>query len=358
MATADRSVSLSEPMDTTRTAYPAGGWRFDLTVALLCAWFTIGAFVDGYAHNHGIVDNTFFTPWHALLYSGIGAVGMFLALTQYRNVGRGYAWSRALPRGYLMSLVGVVSFFAAGGFDFIWHELFGFEANLEALLSPAHLVLATSGVLISGGPIRAAWGRRQTDAGWRAMLPTLLALLILLSLLTFFTQYASIFTNARLFTIVPPNARYAWDVTAIANVILPALLMIFVILLAIRRWRLPFGALTLLIGVNALLMFLVAWERTQEFWVVLVAALIGGLIGDVLLGVLRPSVERPMALRVFAFAVPFAVVGLALAGLLLRFGIFWSPHMWLGATFTAGIIGLGESYLLIPPALPDDPDAA
>ena len=58
----------------------------------------IGLFVDGYAHNHGMVDSTFFTPYHALLYSGILAVGLFLGINQYRNVGRGL---RFQPRAAL-----------------------------------------------------------------------------------------------------------------------------------------------------------------------------------------------------------------------------------------------------------------
>jgi len=40
------------------------------------------------AHNHGAVDDTLITPYHALLYSGVFVLGLFLAVTQYRKVGR------------------------------------------------------------------------------------------------------------------------------------------------------------------------------------------------------------------------------------------------------------------------------
>jgi hypothetical protein len=33
------------------------------------AWTVAGIYLDGWAHNHGKVDS-FFTPWHAVLYSG------------------------------------------------------------------------------------------------------------------------------------------------------------------------------------------------------------------------------------------------------------------------------------------------
>jgi hypothetical protein len=37
-------------------------------------WFVAGLYLDGWAHNHGKVDNTFFTPWHAVFYSGYVAI--------------------------------------------------------------------------------------------------------------------------------------------------------------------------------------------------------------------------------------------------------------------------------------------
>lgn len=35
---------------------------------LLGTWLLLGIFVDGYAHRHDVLE-TFFTPWHAILYS-------------------------------------------------------------------------------------------------------------------------------------------------------------------------------------------------------------------------------------------------------------------------------------------------
>ena len=58
--------------------YPAGSLGFDLVVALLSSVFIVGLFLDGWAHNN-IPDliETFFTPYHALLYGGaIQTAGM------------------------------------------------------------------------------------------------------------------------------------------------------------------------------------------------------------------------------------------------------------------------------------------
>ncbi len=57
--------------------------------------------------------------------------------------------------GYGLSLLGV-SIFALGGVsDMIWHMLFGIEVNVDALLSPTHLLLAVGMALIVSGPLRA-----------------------------------------------------------------------------------------------------------------------------------------------------------------------------------------------------------
>src|SRR5690348_3220681 len=112
MATLDRSLQ-SPPISRTHER-PLGSVRFDLSMALLSVWYTAGLFVDGWAHNNGKVDNTFFTPYHALMYSGILATGLFLVIQQFRNTGKGYAFTRALPYGYNLSLVGVGMVFVSG----------------------------------------------------------------------------------------------------------------------------------------------------------------------------------------------------------------------------------------------------
>lgn len=62
--------------------------------------------------------------------------------TKIRNIQKGYAWQSALPSGYMPALLGVGIFAIGGVFDLVWHTLFGVEANIQALLSPSHLLLA------------------------------------------------------------------------------------------------------------------------------------------------------------------------------------------------------------------------
>ena len=196
MATAANTVT-SGAAQARQQGYPAGGVRFDLAMILVSAWLIGGLFVDGWAHFHGMVDDSFFTPWHAVFYSGFMAVALFLGVNQWRNISQGYAFWRALPEGYALSLVGAAIFALGGVGDLIWHTVFGIEVGTEALLSPTHLLLATGMVLISSGPLRAAWRRLPAGqvGGWRALAPMLLSATLLAAVLAFFTAYAHPFIS-------------------------------------------------------------------------------------------------------------------------------------------------------------------
>src|SRR5262249_51137011 len=81
------------PVSATPAAWPPRGTlRFDWLIAGLSAWFLGGIYLDGWAHTHVPALETFFTPWHAVLYSGFAAVAFALAVTQARNMRHGAPW--------------------------------------------------------------------------------------------------------------------------------------------------------------------------------------------------------------------------------------------------------------------------
>jgi hypothetical protein len=277
-----------------------------------------------------------------------------MAVTQYRNVGKGYAWGRALPRGYRWSLVGVAIFFIGAGGDMMWHTLFGIEQSTEALFSPTHLLLASGALLFLAGPLRAAWGRTN-QSNWRELGPAIFSLLMLFSLFTFFTQYSNLFASANVMVGTPPNGgSYYVNVTAVSYELIPAALTMGALLFFLRRWRLPFGAVSLILTVNALLMVLMRFRFASEFWLVVPAAFVAGMVADVLAWRLRPSVENVGALRIFAFTMPFVLFLFAFIALVITDprGLWWEIHMWLGVPFVAGVVGLGLSFLAVPPPIP------
>jgi hypothetical protein len=343
-------------------ARPVEEIGFDRLMAAASAWLVGGTWLDAWAH-HNVPSTleTFFTPWHAVLYAGLLATLGVLATALVRNHMVGHPWRRALPRGYELSLVGGLVFAAGGLADMAWHLMFGIEVGLEALLSPSHLLLALGGVLIVSGPLRAAWPRPISAAGgWGALLPGLLSLAFVLSLLTFFTEYANPFSTpwpagrGAIAAIASPDGapelsptpatEMLGQVVGVASILLSAALLMGVVLLAVRRWALPFGALALLFTLNYGLS--VAPHGQYRF---IPVALLGGLVADLLLARLRPSAERRAALRVFAFAVPASLFGLYFLALALTGGIAWTVHLWAGAIALAGVVGLLLSYLVAPP---------
>ena len=306
-------------------------------MVVLCGWFVAGLYVDGWAHHHGAVDNSFFTPWHALLYSGFGAATTLLALMFFRD-------GRSLPAGYGLSLLGGAIFLGGGVADMVWHILFGIEESVEALYSPSHLVLAIGMSFVVSGPFRAAW-RRPDGTSRVTLVPMLLSLTFTLSVLTFFTQVVHPFVRPRAAGVAPASELNIFFLQAlgVGGVIVQTALLMGFVLLALRRWTLPAGSLTLIIGLNAAAMTVFS----DEYWLILPAVL-AGVGADALRVLLRPSVARPWRLRGFAAAVPMLFYLLYFLTLMSTRGVWWSTHLWTGSVVLGGIAGWLLSYLLVP----------
>ena len=239
---------------------PADNIRLDWTMALISCAIIFGLYIDGWAHNHGFVDDSFFTPWHALLYGAVGLSGLVLIAHHFRNVSKGFRWSKALPAGYALSLIGFFAFGAGGAVDMLWHEVFGFEESIEALISPSHLFLALTGLLIMTGPIRALW-QRDTDNSWTSLAPAILCFICITSVFTFFNAFAAIGGDMIILTGPRPEPHSLSDVAGIVAFVIQSNILLGAVLFMTRRWRLPFGAITLLFILNSLLM---TWYRVGE----------------------------------------------------------------------------------------------
>ena len=318
--------------------------RFDGAATLLGAAFTGGLFLDGWAHTHGKVDDTFFTPWHAVLYSSFFAMAVLLvgrAAWGFRRVG---GWRGAMPPGYGLGLVGVACWVIGGPFDALWHSIFGFEASVEALMSPAHAILAIGYGLMAAGPLRA--GLRRPPAGWRDKLVTVLSMTFVVSNLTFFTQIAHPVSN--LWAAGP--ARMSHDVLelGITGMLLSVVVLTAPVLFLARWNRLPPAGVTLLVGLNAFAMGFV-YDGGPYPRAAVLALVAGAVLADLVRAAIRPGAERAAAFRVFSVALPVLLYGAYFITVGLAHGFGWSPHVWLGVIVFAGVIGWLSSYTLLPP---------
>ncbi len=343
--------------------------RFDWIMVIVSVWWLGGLFIDGWAHSNIPQLETFFTPWHAVFYSGYLAVAFTLLVQILLNLRQsarsrggstpslvtlareslpGNRWLRAIPTGYELSVLGLAIFGVSGIGDLTWHLIFGIERSTEALLSPTHLGLALGIGLALSGPLRAAWRRSGGMPSWRQLGPAILSLTFTFSLLTFFTAYASPLITP--WPIIDANNSPTRGITDI--LLITALTMSFV-LLALRRWRLPFGTFAFMFGLNGALMVVFS---PHSLLVSVPTALLGGLAADFVYRFLQPSLDQPASVRLFAFLVPvmfYALyfVDLAIVGpVIFQGGIIWSVPFWAGAPVIAGIAGFLLSFVMIPPA--------
>lgn len=314
-------------------------------VVLLEAWWVGGVFVDGWAHANGKVDQSFYTPWHAILYSGFLVNALFFASVVLRNHTKGYPWSRSVPRGYEFAVLGVGIFLVGGFLDLLWHLLFGIEQSLSATLSPTHLLLALGIILAASGPWRAAWLRPPTHQRENLLhlLPVLVSLAYILSILTFFTQYA----NPIIKSWADKQTMQEMQELGVASILLTTAILLGVVLLAIRRWKLPLGSFTIMLTINLVLASVLANPSPPVLFVAGLA-IINGLLIDGLNLALKPSVERVTALRLFAFLVPVVTEMIYFFAIQMLHGIAWVVHLWVGSIVLAGVVGLFLSYLLVP----------
>lgn len=321
---------------------------FDRVAILLASWLVGGVYLDGWAHNHIARLETIFTPWHGVLYSGYASLALFLAITTVRSHRPGLAWRLTAPAGYGLSLVGAGIFAIAGVLDLTWHAIFGIERSIEALFSPTHLLLGLGAMLMVTGPLRAA--AVKTPYGvrgqWVAMAPAILSLTYLMAFLVFFTQYANPIVGS---LADLPHADDFTRGTGVADILIQSAVLMGIVLLAVKRWRLPIGTFAVLLAVTDGLAAVLAGSAPIVSVVVLGA--LTGLLVDLLNLWLRPRAAAPASLRIFAVAAPILIFGIYFAALASLKGVYWALPIWTGAIVEAGIVGLLLSYLLMSPLL-------
>ncbi len=157
----DSTASCERPwrlQEVWKRQGPQPGPRADAVTVALGLWLVAGVFIDGWAHFHSPQLESFLTPWHAVLYSGAAATFTFFAWLTWR--------ARAVPAGYRAGLIAAPLFLLGGALDSAWHKIFGIEVGLDALLSPTHLVLFASGLLVLSTPWRSGYASPPAGCTW------------------------------------------------------------------------------------------------------------------------------------------------------------------------------------------------
>ena len=327
-----------------------GSLRFDYAVVGAAVWFLGGLVIDGWAHsNLDLSAEGFFTPYHAIFYSGFAVVAAVVLIGVWRNRIPGESLWAAVPTGYETTVVGLAIFAVGGALDMAWHIAFGVEQNIQALLSPTHLVFAVGIGAILSGPIRAAAARIQV-ASWRAQFPALLALALLATLVQFFLMWAFSLENGRqddpreaypsLHGALLQHVMSLQTSHGITAVVVRSLILVSLAFFAARRFALPFGAITFIVIVPNVLIG--AMERPSLAAVLLqfAAAFVAGMAADAVAARTTLFDRSPWGTGVVGFALPtlfwatYLLLGAGMLG-----GYWWSIHVVFGAPVIGGLIG-------------------
>ncbi|HEX2620538.1 MAG TPA: hypothetical protein VHL11_10330, partial [Phototrophicaceae bacterium] len=126
----------------------------------------------------------------------------------------------------------------------------------------------------------------------------------------------------------------------VAAILLQSVFMGAVLLLAVRRWSLPFGAVTFILTLTTLMITVLT-----DLYILIPGAILAGVVADLLIWRLKPH-DSLNNYRWFAFVVPMVFYGFYMLTIQLIAGIGWSIHVWTGAIFLTGLISLMLSYLL------------
>ncbi len=360
MQMTERSWRLEK---ASRHERPQVDWSGNLITLGLATWAMVGVSLDGWAHGKFGQSDTFFTPWHAIFYSGFLATAAWILWLVVREKRVGGVWQAAVPLGYDLGLVGIVVFALGTVGDMLWHMGFGIEEAGKRLGSPAHLLLFIGGMLIITSPFRAAWASPNPQGKSPSLLqflPTLLSISLATVLVAFMFSYLWGFYSAGFLGADPlwrlarhfaesEGATQALQtltrVRALSSILVTNLVLLAPVLVMLRRWRLPFGTVAIFFTLTAAWMAAVDELRSAE---TIGVAFVGGLMADWLLEVLRPAPGRLGTFRAFAAAVPFEVWSLYFLAEHFRWGLTMSPELWVGGIFITAISGLGLSLVMLP----------
>ncbi len=344
-------------------------WREDLICALLSCALILGLFLDGWNHinlQNGALGS-FFTPWHGLLYFGFTITAAWVMTRNPHLYRRDVAPKPEFQRvlwfrlRYPFAVVGIALATVGVGGDLIWHTILGAETGVARVIAPFHLLLFAGGGMLIAAPLRSAWHAPRhypSVLSLHDVLPPLISLTLLTALAAFMFQWLSAFVDwspSLSLGDLPagigsfPPVVGSVQAESVARIVVTNLVLMAPVLLALRRWRLPPGSVTIMFTVTAVLMcaltdFTLGWS--------IAAAAVGGIVADALIARLGPEPDRPIAYRIVALMPPFAMW---FVYFLLQWsvgGMAWPFDLWFGTVGLAAFTSLLISFLVVPPSVP------
>jgi hypothetical protein len=367
-------ASVMQQIVRPKLARPVATWREDMITMGVAFWPITAMFFDGRNHNNHTGQESFFTLTHCILYLGLTVLGGWIGVL----VSRYHQRTGMIPLGYGVAVIGLCVLAVGGPADLAWHTRYGFEINVDAIYSPPHLMLFFGGLLVSSTGIRSTWARWGDAPGWRAFAPALLSGILFIGVAGFITMYLSAFM-----TDVAPTSAFMHDLTRFNDVrsdqsiglnagltgygddrwpyyfysashgmaaeIVTTLVLLGPTLLMLRRWRVPFGAVSVIFLGFGLLVSILTEYRDAALIIPLVLA---GATVDLAQRRLASGPKERVTLGGIRLIGPLAaaVLWLSYYGVLaLDKGIGWGGSLMVGALIMGTLTGFGVAFLIAPP---------
>ena len=328
---------ISQSIDTEPRNNQRSEWTFHAAFTALALWMVAGVTWDFAFHRSGISfeEEGFLTVPHAVFYTAFLAIAVLFGAAILRNRSRGASLLEAIPFGYGYGILGIALFAIGGPMDVLWHQAFGAEAGIEALVSPTHLLLASGAVLFFSSPLRAAW-IRGVDSSLVRQLPMLFSAGFVTISIAAFAMYS----NPLIDSIATGDLEPGYGVL---RIIMFTVLIVGVVLSLVGRFRLAPGAFTFLFSFIA-----VPFNYSDGLQSFFVAMLIAGLIADGFNTVFQPTPDNRLTFRGLAVVTPLALSSGYFITHKLIWGVVWSTHIWAGAIFASVLVGILVSFLVNP----------
>jgi len=384
-APAGKTYTLASWLPTLRVSgrpRPHAKLSEDAITIALAAYTLVALFWDGLRHNNLTGVDNFWSPPHIAMYLGLTAVGVWIAivLLRYQKGLDDLDWS-AVPLGYGLAFVALPLAALAGPADFIWHQAYGFENQIDSTFSPPHQGLFYAGALLATIAAASAWQRRDVVApSLREHLPVAFSVTSLVAVMLFVVHQIvpfygggvaatqdfqdDIASRADAFSpgadavhtegLSKALTHYGDEAfpyyffsthASVAGILLFTAALMGAVLLMRRRWRIPVGTLTITFTFMALLWAMLSEYREAELIPALVLA---GVVGDLLLT--RLGGGRIGHIRLFAALLPLALWSLFfLCIALFQGGLGWEATLWFGLLVTTSGLGYAMSLLVFPP---------
>ena len=338
-AESDPPVRQEPPPDRRVFSTPTFDWVFLILILLV----EVGFSLDAWSHSTYGPDQSVLSEYHLLMYGSVGVLAAYLTYIGGTRMREGASWRHALPAGFGIGYLGLLAFGVSGVVDLIGHALFGFEAGIEARMSPSHLGLFVGLTLLRLALPLAAGARQRAGIPqrWVDYLPSILSISLLIQLI------------GRLLPGTPPSgngrewptqaARGIGDFLAynagLSGILIVTVLYVGMLVGLLRRVRLPVGSLTLISIIPTLLDTLE--NPSLQYLPMWLAA---GIAGDlVLLAGARWIHDDVVTLRVLGLVFPLVLWGSYFASLILTDdggGVWWSGYIWTGTVIQAAAVGL------------------